>query len=196
MRPPLKARSVLAIALVLAGVLCPAIVARTAMAAGTCISSVGTHRDYFSARDGYFSYEWNADHTSSIRVGIEVRQVSDCTSGALKWIDATACMQNVDPGPPGFSLRAMHLKSVALYGTTGTLLANNNVGAYENYRDGAGPVKICASTPRVYVGEGGNAVKAAVQAAHTSIASIARPYEYTYQLRVESYDSPPRYRRV
>ena len=71
---------------------------------------------------------------SAVRVGVEVRQASDCTSGGLLWIDAIACMEKLHG-----RLNASDLQSVALYGTSGALLANNNVGVYENYRDGSGP---------------------------------------------------------
>jgi hypothetical protein len=190
--------AVLGLALVvMAGSLGPQVFASPASAAGTCISSVGTHRDYYFGRDGYVSYDRLPE--SAVRLGVEVRQVSDCTSGGLFWIDATACLQNLDyPNIPlGSFLRASDLQSVALYGTTGTLLAANNVGAYENYRDRRGPTKICASTPRVYVGSGGNAVYAAARGAYAAIPSVvSTATEHTWAFRDTSYNSPARYRRT
>ena len=157
-------------------------------AAGTCISNVGTHRDYYHSYDGYVSYEQIA--TSAVRVGVEVRQASDCTSGGLLWIDAIACMEKLHG-----RLNASDLQSVALYGTSGALLANNNVGVYENYRDGSGPTKICASTPDVRVGLGSNAVYAAVRGAYNVTPCSGCP-EYAGGFRHESSDSPARYRRI
>ena len=127
---------------------------------------------------------------SAVRVGVEVRHASDCTSGGLLWIDAIACMEKLHG-----RLNASDLQSVALYGTSGALLANNNVGVYENYRDGSGPTKICASTPDVRVGSGSNAVvrggaRGVQRHALLRLPGIRR------RLPAQSSDSPARYRRI
>ncbi len=160
-----------------------------ASAVGTCISNVGTHRDYYFSYDGYVSYDRLA--SSAVRVGVEVREASDCTSGGLLWIDATACMEKLHA-----LLNASDLQSVALYGTSGTLLAANNTGVYENYRDGLGPTKICANTPDVRVGLGSNAVYAAVRGAYNATNPCSGCGEYTWSFRNISYNSPARYRRI
>jgi hypothetical protein len=157
----------------------------TAQASGLCATGIA-HRNMFYNTDG--SVDAVPEAVTAVRVGTEVREWRDCTTKALVYTDAITCFERY--GPYYNLTVALKIDSAALYREDAYFLADDGSGyAYENYRDSAGPAKICLDSRNVSTVGGSWAAYASYLGSYT----VRTDVEHNWGIRGSTYNTPARY---